>query len=90
MSTASVLRAYIKGASADFFELLLDELQRRNVEATGKPITFKFVSGSHLLVTNVDMDTAQVIGLCRSILNFSAPEYSGIPKTPPPKQIAPK
>ncbi|KAF8180446.1 hypothetical protein K438DRAFT_2021341 [Mycena galopus ATCC 62051] len=36
----SVLRAYINGSSADFFELLFDELQRK-LEVTGKPITFK-------------------------------------------------
>ncbi|KAJ6603867.1 hypothetical protein B0H10DRAFT_1957607 [Mycena sp. CBHHK59/15] len=36
------------------------------------------------------MDTAQVIGLCRSVLSFSDPEYSRIPKDTPPKQIAPK
>lgn len=88
---ASVLRAYINGASADFFELLFDELQRRKLEVTGKPISFEiFVPGGNLLVANVDMDTAQVIGLCLSVLSFSDPEYSGIPKTTPPEQIAPK
>ncbi|KAJ7235364.1 hypothetical protein C8J57DRAFT_1572122 [Mycena rebaudengoi] len=88
---ASVLHAYINGASADFFELLFDELQRRKLEVTGKPISFEiFVPGGNLLVANVDMDTAQVIGLCLSVLSFSDPEYSGIPKTTPPEQIAPK
>ncbi|KAJ6532200.1 hypothetical protein B0H10DRAFT_2247703 [Mycena sp. CBHHK59/15] len=88
---ASVLRAYINGSSADFFELLFDELQKRKLEVTGKPIAFKiFVPGGNLLVANVDMDTAQVIGLCRSVLSFSDPEYSRIPKDTPPKQIAPK
>ncbi|KAJ6533259.1 hypothetical protein B0H10DRAFT_2247304 [Mycena sp. CBHHK59/15] len=43
---ASVLRAYINGSSADFFELLFDELQKRKLEVTGKPIAFKiFVPG---------------------------------------------
>ncbi|KAJ6538737.1 hypothetical protein B0H10DRAFT_2448672 [Mycena sp. CBHHK59/15] len=88
---ASVLRAYINGSSADFLELLFDELQKRKLEVTGKPITFKiFVPGGNLLVANVDMDTAQVIGLCRLVLSFSDPEYSRIPKDTPPKQIAPK
>ncbi|KAJ6586787.1 hypothetical protein B0H10DRAFT_2442657 [Mycena sp. CBHHK59/15] len=40
---ASVLRAYINGSSADFFELLFDELQKRKLEVTGKPIAFKIL-----------------------------------------------
>ncbi|KAJ6605293.1 hypothetical protein DFH09DRAFT_1269599 [Mycena vulgaris] len=57
-------------------------------EATGKPLPFKrFVPDGNLLVTNVDMDAAQVIGLCRSALKFSDPEYSGIPKDTPPEQL---
>ncbi|KAJ6574171.1 hypothetical protein B0H19DRAFT_1253912 [Mycena capillaripes] len=85
----SLLRAYVNGASADFFELLFDELQRTKLEVTGKPIPLKvFVPGGNLLVANVDMDTAQVIGLCRSVLKFSDPEYSGIPKNTPPEKVA--
>jgi hypothetical protein len=52
---------------------------------TGKPIPLKrIVRGGNLLVTNVDMDPAQVIGLCRSVLKYNDPEYSG-----PPEEIAP-
>ncbi|KAJ6547845.1 hypothetical protein B0H10DRAFT_2237097 [Mycena sp. CBHHK59/15] len=88
---ASVVRAYIDGASADFFELLFDELQRIKCEVTGKPLAFKtFLPDGNLLVTNVDMDPAQVIGLCRSVLKFSDPEYSGILKNTPPEQCPPK
>ncbi|KAJ6595251.1 hypothetical protein DFH09DRAFT_1413358 [Mycena vulgaris] len=88
---ASVVRAYINGASADFFELLFDELQRVKREVTGKPLPFKtFIPDGNLLVTNVDMDAAHVIGLCRSVLKFSDPEYSGIPQNTPPEQAAPK
>lgn len=38
LSAASILRAYINGASTDFFELLFDELQRIKLMVTGKPI----------------------------------------------------
>ncbi|KAJ7270000.1 hypothetical protein B0H12DRAFT_1310429 [Mycena haematopus] len=88
---ASVLRAYITGASTDFFEILFDELQRIKCEVTGKPLPFKiFIPDGNLLVTNVDMDAAQVIGLCRSVLKFSDPVYSGIPKDTPPELLPPK
>ncbi|KAF8134073.1 hypothetical protein K438DRAFT_1787370 [Mycena galopus ATCC 62051] len=86
----SVVRSYINGASADFFEFLFDELQRVKREVTGKPLPFKmFIPEGNLLVTNVDMDATQVTGLCRSVLTFN-PEYSGIPKDTPPEQAAPK
>ncbi|KAJ6605644.1 hypothetical protein B0H10DRAFT_2311707 [Mycena sp. CBHHK59/15] len=43
---ASILRAYIDGASADFFEELFDELQRVKLMVTGRPIPLKkFVRG---------------------------------------------
>ncbi|KAJ7264262.1 hypothetical protein C8J57DRAFT_1718701 [Mycena rebaudengoi] len=87
---ASVLRAYITGASADFFELLFDELQRVKLMVTGKPLPLKaFVPGGNLLVTNVDMDAAQVIGLCRSVMKHNDPNYSGIPNDTPPELVAP-
>ncbi|KAJ7025077.1 hypothetical protein C8F04DRAFT_1301207, partial [Mycena alexandri] len=87
---ASILRAYINRASADFFELLFDELQRVKLMVTGKPIALKaFVRGGNLLVTNVDMDAPQVIGLCRSVMKYNDPEYSGIPADTPPEKVAP-
>jgi hypothetical protein len=56
---------------------------------TGKPIPLKrFVRGGNLLVTNVDMDGAQVLGLCRSVMKYNDPEYSGIPNDTPPEKIA--
>ncbi|KAJ7922381.1 hypothetical protein B0H13DRAFT_2655645 [Mycena leptocephala] len=86
---ASLLRAYINGASTDFFEQLFDELQRVKLMVTGKPIPLKrFVRGGNLLVTNVDMDGAQVLGLCRSVMKYNDPEYSGIPNDIPPEKIA--
>ncbi|KAF8136057.1 hypothetical protein K438DRAFT_2121651 [Mycena galopus ATCC 62051] len=73
-----------------FFEILFDKLQRIKREATGKPLPFKkFVPDGNLFVTNVDMDAAQVIGLCRSVLKLSDPEHSGIPKDTPPEQLPP-
>ncbi|KAF8145007.1 hypothetical protein K438DRAFT_1782321 [Mycena galopus ATCC 62051] len=88
---ASLLRAFINGASADFFEILFDEIQRIKLSFTRKPFPFKtFVRGGNLLVTNVDMDAAQVIGLTRSVLKYSDPEYSGIPLDTPPEKVAPK
>ncbi|KAJ7741807.1 hypothetical protein DFH07DRAFT_684473, partial [Mycena maculata] len=87
---ASLVRAYINRASADFFEMLFDELQRVKIMITGKPLGIqKFVPGGNLLAVNFDMEPAQVIGFCRSVLKHSNPEYSGIPKDTPPDKIAP-
>ncbi|KAF8133571.1 hypothetical protein K438DRAFT_1947662 [Mycena galopus ATCC 62051] len=88
---ASILRAFVTGASADFFEFLFDEIQRIKLSFTRKPLPFKtFIRGGNLHVTNVDMDGAQVIGLTRSVLKYSDPEYSGIPLDTPPEKVAPK
>ncbi|KAF8172216.1 hypothetical protein K438DRAFT_1981666 [Mycena galopus ATCC 62051] len=88
---ASILRAFVTGASADFFEFLFDEIQRIKLSFTRKPLQFKtFIRGGNLHVTNVDMDGAQVIGLTRSVLKYSDPEYSGIPLDTPPEKVAPK
>ncbi|KAJ6469411.1 hypothetical protein C8R45DRAFT_1167059, partial [Mycena sanguinolenta] len=87
---ASLVRAYVNRASTDFFEHLFDELQRLKLALTGKPLGFKkFVRGGNLLVANVDMDPAQVIGLCRSVMKYNDPDYSGIPNDTPPEEIAP-
>ncbi|KAJ6543188.1 hypothetical protein B0H10DRAFT_1854484 [Mycena sp. CBHHK59/15] len=87
----TIFAKVVQRGFADFFEILFDELQRIKREVTGKPLPFKrFVPGGNLLVTNVDMDAAQVIGLCRSALKFSDPEYSGIPKDTPPEQLPPE
>ncbi|KAJ6563092.1 hypothetical protein DFH09DRAFT_1364226 [Mycena vulgaris] len=88
---ASCVRAYITGASADFFEVFFDELHRVKLNVTGKPLPFKlFVRGGNLLVTNVDMDAAQVLGLCRSVMKYNNPAYSGIPNDTPPEKVAPR
>ncbi|KAJ7291881.1 hypothetical protein C8J57DRAFT_1588616 [Mycena rebaudengoi] len=91
LRAASCVRAYITGASADFFEIFFDELQRVKLNITGKPLPFKvFVRGGNLLVTNVDMDAAQVLGLCRSVMKYNNPAYSGIPNDTPPEKVAPR
>ncbi|KAJ6614399.1 hypothetical protein B0H10DRAFT_1950764 [Mycena sp. CBHHK59/15] len=89
LHAASVIRAYINRASADFFEQVFDELQRVKLLITGKPMPLKrFVSGGNLLFMNADMDTAQIIGICRSIMKHNVPEYSGIPNDTPPEKVA--
>ncbi|KAJ7794014.1 hypothetical protein B0H14DRAFT_3558479 [Mycena olivaceomarginata] len=86
-----VVRAYITGASADFFESLFNELQRVKLIVTGKSLALKeFIPDGNLLVTNVAMDAAQVIGLCRSVMEYNVPEYSGIPRHTPFEEIAPR
>ncbi|KAJ7774537.1 hypothetical protein DFH07DRAFT_952250 [Mycena maculata] len=86
----SAVRAYINRASTNFFEELFDELQRVKLLVTGKPIGLKkFVPGGNLLVMNADMDGAQILGICRSVMKFNVPAYSGIPNDTPPAKIAP-
>ncbi|KAJ7768120.1 hypothetical protein DFH07DRAFT_938446 [Mycena maculata] len=70
----SILRAYVNGARTDFFEFLFDELQRVKLMATGKPIPLKRF----------------IIGLCRAVMKYNNPEYSGIPKDTRPEDIAGK
>ncbi|KAJ6563519.1 hypothetical protein B0H10DRAFT_2239403 [Mycena sp. CBHHK59/15] len=88
---ASILRAYIDGASANFCEELFDELQRVKLMVTGRPIPLKkFVRGGNLIVANVDMDGAQVLGFCRAVMKYNDPEYSGFSNDTPPEEIAPE
>ncbi|KAJ7484769.1 hypothetical protein B0H11DRAFT_2279492 [Mycena galericulata] len=90
LRAASVVRAYINRASTDFFEQVFDELQRVKLMVTGKPIALKkFVPGGNLLVMNADMDGAQALGICRSVMKHNVPEYSGIPNDTPPEKVAP-
>ncbi|KAJ7671075.1 hypothetical protein B0H17DRAFT_1335506 [Mycena rosella] len=75
LRAATVVRAYINRASADFFEKMFDELQRVKISITGKPIPLKrFVRGGNLLVMNADMNAAQVLGVCRSVMKHNDPE----------------
>jgi hypothetical protein len=88
-TAASVVRAYINRGSTDFFELLFDELQRVKLMVTGRPMPLKrFVKGGNIHVMNSDMDGAQVLGICRSVMKHNDPEYSGIPNDTPPEQVA--
>ncbi|KAJ7867305.1 hypothetical protein B0H13DRAFT_2281228 [Mycena leptocephala] len=89
LRSASVVRAYINRGSTDFFELLFDELQRVKLIVTGRPIPLeRFVKGGNIRVMNSDMDGAQVLGICRSVMKHNDPEYSGIPNDTPPEQVA--
>ncbi|KAJ7216156.1 hypothetical protein C8J57DRAFT_1600151 [Mycena rebaudengoi] len=90
LRAASVVRAYINRVSADFFEQLFDELQCVKLQVTGKPMALKrFVRGGNLDVMNADMDAAQILGICRSVMKHNDPVYSGIPSDTPPHKIAP-
>ncbi|KAJ7694292.1 hypothetical protein B0H14DRAFT_3660597 [Mycena olivaceomarginata] len=56
---------------------------------THKPMPLRpFVPGGNLDVMNADMDGAQILGICRSIMKHNVPEYSGIPNDTPPEQVA--
>lgn len=84
-----MIRAYVNRASADFYEILFDELQRIKKLITGKFLGMKrFVPGGNLLAMNADMEAAQVIGAARSIMKTNDPEYSGIPNDTPPSVAA--
>ncbi|KAJ7714453.1 hypothetical protein B0H14DRAFT_3901770 [Mycena olivaceomarginata] len=86
---ATVARAYINRASTVFFEKVFDELQRVKLLVTHKPMPLRpFVPGGNLDVMNADMDGAQILGICRSIMKHNVPEYSGIPNDTPPEQVA--
>lgn len=85
------MRAYINRASAQFFETLFDEVQRIKLEVTGRPMPLKrFVRGGNLQVMNADMDGAQILGICRSVMKHNDEAYSGIAKDTPPEQVAPE
>ncbi|KAJ7845548.1 hypothetical protein B0H14DRAFT_3139049 [Mycena olivaceomarginata] len=84
LRAASVVRAYINRASAQFFETLFDEVQRIKLEVTGRPMPLKrFVRGGNLQVMNADMDGAQILGICRSVMKHNDEAYSGIAKDTP-------
>ncbi|KAF7359625.1 hypothetical protein MVEN_00686300 [Mycena venus] len=85
----TAIRAYVNRSSADFFEILFDELQEIKKRITGKVLGMKrFVSGGNLLVMNADMEAAQVLGAARSIMKTNEPEYSGIPNDMPASEAA--
>ncbi|KAJ7912742.1 hypothetical protein B0H13DRAFT_2659938 [Mycena leptocephala] len=91
LRAASVVRAYINRASTDFFKQVFDELQRVKLMVTGRPMPLKkFVPGGNLHVMNSDMDAAQILGICRSVMKHNIPEHSGIPNNTPPEKVAPE
>ncbi|KAJ7749102.1 hypothetical protein B0H16DRAFT_1691917 [Mycena metata] len=91
LRAASLVRAYINRASADFFEKVFDELQRVKLMVTGKPIGLKkLVPGGNSLVMNSDMDGAQILGFTRSAMKHNVFEHSNIPNDTPAEQVAPE
>ncbi|KAJ6608663.1 hypothetical protein B0H10DRAFT_1955216 [Mycena sp. CBHHK59/15] len=88
-TTYKCVEGKMNEVSTNFFEQVFDELQCVKLMVTGKPMPLKtFVPGSNLLVMNVDMDAAQILGICRSIMKHNVPEYSSIPNDTPPEKVA--
>ncbi|KAJ6518461.1 hypothetical protein DFH09DRAFT_1331945 [Mycena vulgaris] len=88
----TIARAYINGASADFYESLYDKFQEVKLELTGKPVGFKrFIEGGNILTMNSDMEAAQVLGAARSLSKLNKDEaYSNLAFDTPPEQVAPE
>ncbi|KAJ7191167.1 hypothetical protein B0H12DRAFT_1172358, partial [Mycena haematopus] len=87
----TIARAYVNGASTQFYERLFDEFQSVKKELTGKPVPFKrFVEGGHILALNSDMESAQVLGAARSFFKTNIPEYSGLSNDTAPEKVAPE
>ncbi|KAJ6573309.1 hypothetical protein B0H10DRAFT_2199442 [Mycena sp. CBHHK59/15] len=87
----TIARAYINGASAQFFERLYDEFQALKLDLTGKPVAFKrFVKGGNIVAMNSDMEAAQVLGAARSFFKLNDEEYSKLANDTPGEKIAPE
>ncbi|KAJ7120620.1 hypothetical protein C8R43DRAFT_1151551 [Mycena crocata] len=73
--TVTIARAYVDGASTDFFERLYDKFQEVKMDLTNKPVAFKrFVEGGNILAMNFDMEAAQVLGAARSFSKLNKDE----------------
>ena len=55
-----------------------------------KVLNNEWVRGGNLLVTNVNMDAAQVIDLCRSIMKYNNAAYSSIQNNTSLEKVAPR
>ncbi|KAJ6565951.1 hypothetical protein DFH09DRAFT_1472832 [Mycena vulgaris] len=87
----TIARAYINGASTDFYERLYDEFQSIKLETTGKPVAFKrFVPNGNIIAMNSDMEGAQVLGAARSFFKLNNPAYSALSNDTPAQQVAPE
>ncbi|KAJ6456875.1 hypothetical protein C8R45DRAFT_1033722 [Mycena sanguinolenta] len=87
----TIARAYVNGASTQFYKRLFDEFQSVKKELTGKPVAFKrFIKGGNILALNSDMEGAQVLGAAHSFLKTNVSEYSGISYDTPPEKVAPE
>ncbi|KAJ6592738.1 hypothetical protein B0H19DRAFT_1365112 [Mycena capillaripes] len=90
-SAVTIARAYVNGASTEFYERLYDEFQSVKMDLTGKPVAFKrFVKGGNLLAMNSDMEGAQVLGAAHSFFKTNVPEYSGLSSDTPAEEVAPQ
>ncbi|KAJ7087038.1 hypothetical protein C8R43DRAFT_310073 [Mycena crocata] len=88
----TIARAYVNGASTDFFERLYDKFQEVKMDLTNKPVAFKrFVKGGNILAMNSDMEGAQVLGAARSFSKLNKDEeYSKLATDTPPEKVAPE
>ena len=81
-------RIYTDRKDRAHYKLLFDDFQKTVEAITGKPPHFKRLSkGGNLLVMNVDLEIAQVLGAGDSFLTTNEPEYSGIQTTDPEELI---
>ncbi|KAJ7724761.1 hypothetical protein B0H16DRAFT_1698535 [Mycena metata] len=87
----TIARAYVNGASAQFYERLFDEFRAVKLELTAKPIAFKrLVKGGNIIAMNSDMEAAQVLGGARSLFKLNDPQHSGLSDQTPPEEFAPE
>ncbi|KAJ7803716.1 hypothetical protein B0H14DRAFT_3776863 [Mycena olivaceomarginata] len=87
----TIARAYVNGASTEFFERRYNEFQAVKLQVTGKPVAFKrLVEGGNIIAMGSDMEGAQVLGAANSFLKTSDPEYSGISHDTPGEKVAPE
>ncbi|KAJ7181385.1 hypothetical protein C8R43DRAFT_969056 [Mycena crocata] len=74
----TIARAYVNGASTDFFERLYDKFQEVKMDLTNKPVAFKRFG-------------AQVLGAARSLSKLNKDEeYSKLAADTPPEKVAPE
>ncbi|KAJ7709266.1 hypothetical protein B0H16DRAFT_1481051 [Mycena metata] len=87
----TIARAYVNGASAQFYERLFDEFRAVKLELTAKPIAFKrLVKRGNIIAMNSDMEAAQVLGGARSLFKSNDTQHSGLSDNTPAEEFAPE
>ncbi|KAJ7752975.1 hypothetical protein B0H16DRAFT_1836147 [Mycena metata] len=87
----TIARAYVNGASAQFYERLFDEFRAVKLELTAKPIAFKrLIKGGNIIAMNSDMEAAQVLGGARSLFKSNDTQHSGLSDNTPAEEFAPE